>query len=166
MVERPFIIYSLPRSRTVWLSKLLTYGDWECFHDPLAHSQPEGIACLLRMANKGIIDTGLVQHWRQMKGAIPDAKIICIHRDPLEVRSSLVKLGLNFPFTSLYQALQEVSKEPDTFNVDYQILECPEFCKKLMQHCLGECDNDWVYGKMKANIQLNIDKLRSENRML
>ena len=29
----PFIVYALPRSRTFWLSKFLSYGGWACDHD-------------------------------------------------------------------------------------------------------------------------------------
>ncbi len=29
---RPFVVFGLPRSRTAWLSRFLTYGDWVCGH--------------------------------------------------------------------------------------------------------------------------------------
>ena len=151
----PFIIYALPRSRTVWLSKLLTYGGWTCFHDLLAQMQPEGIAEYLKQPNAGIIDTGLVLHWKKMRGLVPEAKIITIRRDVLDVRDSLVKMGLDFPITPFYAALEEIEKEPDVISIPYEALSNPDETNQLLKYCTGFDDWDWCNGLKDANIQIS-----------
>ena len=33
----PFVVFALPRSRSAWLARFLTWGDWMCGHDELRH---------------------------------------------------------------------------------------------------------------------------------
>lgn len=161
-MTRPFIIYALPRSRTCWLSHLLTYGEWKCHHDPLAHMRPEGIAAYLKSPNVGIIDTGLVQYWRQMKGLVPDAKIFTIRRDVLDVRDSLVKIGLGYPISPFYQALEDIEKESGVTSIAYDTLNNPDETNQLLKDCTGHDDWDWCRGLADANIQINPEFIREK----
>lgn len=167
-MSKPFIIYSLPRSRTVWLSKLLTYDDWECMHDPLDHFQGDlaAIANWLRQPKRGIIDTGLVQHWRQMKQLVPEAQVMTVRRDELEVWDSMRRIGQEFPIAFLYQHLQDIEKEQGVRRIEFGDINDPAVCNWLLSTFTGSPDFDWCVGLKKANIQLNIEKLRSENRVL
>ena len=108
-VKRPFIIYALPRSRTLWLSKFLTHNGWECKHDPLAEFLSlDKIAEWLRGAPKrGIIDTGLVAGWRQMRELVPEALQFTIRRDPAEVRASLEELKLAHLKAALAEGMRQ-----------------------------------------------------------
>lgn len=32
-----FVVFSMPRSRSAWLARFLSYGDWHCGHDEIRH---------------------------------------------------------------------------------------------------------------------------------
>src|ERR1035437_9570619 len=86
----PFVIYALPRSRTYWLSKLLSDGLTVCLHDPCVYTHTvQGLVDLLQKPNTGVIDTGLCELWQLM----PQVKTAVIRRPIAEVVKSLDKFG-------------------------------------------------------------------------
>ena len=39
MTPPPFVVLSLPRSRSYWLSRYLSYGGWHCGHEEIRHAR-------------------------------------------------------------------------------------------------------------------------------
>ena len=65
----PFLIYALPRSRTYWLSKFLSYGDWVCGHDQIRYFRTiDDIKGWLNLPATGSAETGIAEWWRVVQG--------------------------------------------------------------------------------------------------
>lgn len=87
MKKLDFYITGLPRSKTAWFANYFTFGESFCFHEMLSYDYviPKGFS---KIGNSGcdclIYQDELIQH-------NPQAKWVFVNRDPLEVRSSLIK---------------------------------------------------------------------------
>lgn len=156
-MTKPFIIYALPRSRTLWLSKFLTYGKWECKHDLLAeYPAIFSIVEYLKQPYRGIVDTGLVMVREQM----PAAKIVCIHRKPQEVKNSLAAVGLTglIDVDLLNNKLEELRSVKNVLHIDYEDLNDLTTCYNVAQFCTGQFSVQWWRCLRNANIQIDISK--------
>lgn len=83
-----YIICALPRSRTFWLSVVLSYKGEVCLHDPVGKfglEIPEA---------DGISDTSAWMLYPELCKKYPESRWICIWREPKEVADSLWKLGM------------------------------------------------------------------------
>jgi hypothetical protein len=161
MKRPPFIIFALPRSRTVWLSKFLTYGEWVCKHDPLAeYLALPPIADYLMQPNRGIVDTGLVMYWRDMQKLMPFARAVCIHRKPQDVKGSLKKLGLAhlIDVDLLNEKLEELRAVDGVLHINYDDLNDLNTCYRLSTLCTGRFSVKWWRCLKDANIQLDLSK--------
>lgn len=70
-----FTIVGMPRSRTYWFSRLLTYGDVHCFHD--FHAYKYKIPLRKRLGNASFTP------WREHTG-----KLVIIERDRIDAEVS------------------------------------------------------------------------------
>lgn len=162
-MTRPFIIYALPRSRTVWLSKFLTYGPWKCGHDIVTdYFTPGDIQYRLTEPNFGTVETGMIDGWKLARRLVPIAKILVIKRPVKEVINSLDRAGVSHSAAQIIARaalLDEISAQPDVLSFYYDELDTEEACKKIFEHCLElPFDRDWWLGLRGANIQLNMLK--------
>lgn len=83
-----YIICALPRSRTFWLSVVLSYEGEVCLHDPIGKFGIE------LPQSDGISDTGAWLVYPELCGRYPKAKWIVVWREPKEVKESLSKKGI------------------------------------------------------------------------
>lgn len=136
----PFIVYSLPRSRSAWLSYFLTYKDWQCSHDIVTdlHSIAE-LEAFFKRPNVGTCETGMVDGWEYVYKIRPDIKIVVVRRKITEVAMSLEKFDIiaDEDIIRRNNLLREVSKLPTALTVNYDDLNNEETCKKVFEHCLG-----------------------------
>ena len=89
---RPFFILGLPRSRTYWLSKFLTYREWTCGHEELRHIRTmEDAKSWLSQPSTGSAETALAPFWRLLP---KDARLVIVRRPVAEVKDSLLRLSL------------------------------------------------------------------------
>lgn len=164
----PFIVFSLPRSRSAWLSQFLTYGDWNCSHD--IATELHSIAALQDHFSKpftGSSETGMIDGWRLVYKLCPTIKTVVVRRKVTEVAQSLAKFGLEADDLILKRnaLLREVSALPNTVTVNYDDLNREETCKAIFEHCLQiPFDREhWLKLKDK-NIQVDmalwLEKLR------
>lgn len=158
----PFIVYALPRSRTVWLSHFLTYGNWKCFHDIVVdlHSI-DNIALCLQQPYVGTVETAMVDGWQAIKQAMPSAKIVVVSRPVTEVNNSLRKFGINVLHQLIHRKskLDEICSKETVLLVQYEDLDKEEVCKQIFEYCLEQpFDRDWWLAIKDANIQLDIEK--------
>lgn len=85
-----FVITGLPRSRTAWFAAYLTNGDTFCHHEAIFHNKSMDLE---GYANVGNSDSGYVL--RPEWGPEQDThRIVVIHRDIDEVRTSLAAVGI------------------------------------------------------------------------
>src|SRR6185503_11458650 len=77
----PFVLFSLPRSRSAWLSVLLSRPGALVGHDiGIGCAQPEDFAQRLRSDLAGTCETGAAFAWRLIRWLVPDARFAVVRR--------------------------------------------------------------------------------------
>ena len=135
-----YVILALPRSRTAWLSKFLTYGEWSCGHEELRHLRSlDDVKSWFTQDCTGTAETAASPWWR----LLPKTKIVLIRRPVGEVVESLMALGIAFDRTKLEEAfayhdrkLDQIAARMPCLSVDYAALETAETCAKVFEYCL------------------------------
>lgn len=136
-----FYIASLQRSRSSWLSMLLSHGDVVCMHDQISTLPRIHHDALYDSMHKepasfyGIVDTALPQSWRDLAPALRAGRTVSIRRDPAEVERSVRAL---FPMLDVTRALKHDVDGLDAFEaafdplvISYDTLDDPEVQERL-----------------------------------
>ncbi len=162
-----FIIYALPRSRTFWLSKYLTYGHWDCGHDQMAHVRGlDDVKSLLSIENHGSVETGAAPFWRLIHTMSPDLKTIVIRRPVADVAASLVATGLVVDQGLLMRQLHRLDAKLDqiecrvagAISIRFDELNDADVCGDMFEYCTGMArDTAWYEaGKdMRLTVELH-----------
>lgn len=161
----PFIILALPRSRTAWLSKFLSYDGAKCGHDIAADcgSVAEFKAKLSGLV--GSVETGAVIGWKAIREAIPDAKIIVLKRPLDQIQDSLRAIGLGD--ASILSEVAErrlildvVGEQEDVPTISYDALNERDGCAWLFEYCLHKSfDMAWWDSFKDKNIQVDVAQM-------
>jgi hypothetical protein len=159
-LSEPFVVFSLPRSRSAWLSMFLSCRGRLIGHDIGADC--ESPAEFFLKLGAGTCETGAAFAWQFIRRAKPNAKFIVVRRDPFEVADSLARFGLN-GFLSEMQArdddLMSISEQRGVLTVDYHDLVKPEVCAEVFEFCLDEAMPAWWWQRLDAlNIQVDMNK--------
>ena len=135
-----FIVLALPRSRTKWLSKFLSYGDWICGHDELQHMRSlDDIATWLTQPHVGTVETAAAPFWRLLP---PAARIVTVRRPVPDVLASLARYGVSGEgVTAIVRAcdrkLDQIEcRVPGVLTVRFDDLAREEVCASVFEHCL------------------------------
>ena len=164
----PFFITGLPRSRTAWLSNLLTYKDSFCYHEALTHCRKvDDLKSIFARHNEryvGTADSGIPLFWKQLTVLFPKAPIVVVRRDFGDVCKS-VKASIQEDISGvvlLHQRLEELIDYRKCLEVDYNKLSDPETILKIWRHCLGDTPFDMARWEMldAMNIQIIKEKIR------
>lgn len=161
-----YFILGLPRSRTTWLSVLLSQGKDICYHEKsLEFSSLESLKIFCEEnPNCGISDTALILHWKWIRQNIPEAKIILINRNINEVIKSVQEIGLpldSLPF--LKEKLEEAKLDPEIVQIEFSDLNKKQYCKIIYEYCKEEPLNDsWYEAVRGIEMQPNKDFLAKE----
>lgn len=139
----PFVVLALPRSRTYWLSRFLTYGDWICGHDELQHCATlDDIATWFTQPNIGTVETAAAPFWRLLVREQPSARILVVRRPVDDVLASLARQGVaGDAVASLIRAtdrkLDQIERRiPGVLSVRFDDLERADACSAVFEHCL------------------------------
>jgi hypothetical protein len=147
-----YFITGLPRSRTAWLSNLLTWGPSFCWHEgSRIFRGAQGLARALNETDytyAGTADSGLIYHWDYLTRVMPFAKWVVIRRDPIEVRDSLKRMAVPSFFeineedavVANYEALGKLLHSPirersELAVWDYEDLDDEEAVRDLVSYC-------------------------------
>src|SRR5215469_4135466 len=104
----PFVIFALPRSRTFWASRYLSYGGWHCGHDEAAHLRSEAdVRSWLAQPATGTVETAAAPFWRLLRHYRPDARVAVIRRPVDEVLASCMATA-PFDATTLHRSLRRL----------------------------------------------------------
>jgi GNAT superfamily N-acetyltransferase len=163
-MSAPFLILGLPRSRTYWLSRFLSYGGWHCGHDQARHIRSiEDVRSLLSINNTGSAETSAAYFWRLLRHERPDLKIAVIRRDPGEVTESLMRFGcynrarLTPALARLDRHLDRCARTPGVLSVDYAALQTEAGCQRVFEHCLERpFDRAWWANMAQRNLQIDL----------
>lgn len=167
---QPYVIFSLPRSRTAWLSHFLSYGDWICGHDELRHMRSlDDVKAWLGQPYAGTIETTGSAFWRLLDRLAPGTRVAVIRRPVSEVVDSLMAIpGCSFDRDKMMAMMTRINRKldqiearvPGVMSVRFADLEREEVCAALFEHCLPyRHDSARWHGLAGINIQINMPAL-------
>jgi hypothetical protein len=162
----PFVIFALPRSRTFWLSKFLSYGEWVCAHDQANHARSiEDVRAWLSLPWTGSAETAAASFWRLALDIRPDLKIVTVRRSVGEVIGSLLRTGISFDRAAVETHIRRLDRRldqierfaPGVVSVDYYDLTKEETCRKIFEHCLDLPHDRGRWAAFhRTNLQVNL----------
>ncbi len=166
----PFVVFGLPRSRTAWLSRFLSYGEWHCGHDELRHMRTlDDVSAWFSQPFTGTVETAGAPWWRLLPKYAPGAKIAVVRRPVPEVLGSLLRInGVMFDRERTERHLWRLDRKLDQLtarvtgvvSVDFADLETEAGCARLFEHCTGlPHDPAWWAALAPVNIQVNFRAL-------
>lgn len=102
-----YLITGVPRTRTAWLSNLLTYGPSFCAHELLTVAGIDGAAEYLSRLNYkflGVSDSGAGLAWRKLLQKFPQIKVLRVKRPWKEAAASHHKYFTENPLPGIPNA--------------------------------------------------------------
>ncbi len=165
-MKPPFVIFSLPRSRTYWTSRFLSYGDWTCSHEESLHVR--GLADVkswLSQEKVGTVETALSPYWRLMKSIRHDVRVVTIRRPVEEVVESLMATGAVSDREHVTRTMRRFDHKLDqverrvagVLSIKFDDLAKEHVCAELFEHCLPyNHDGAWWQSLANANLQINL----------
>lgn len=165
-----FLILALPRSRTFWLSRLLTYGDIECGHEEARYLRSMADAKIwLTQEHRGSAETALAPFWRLAHKINPNLRVVVVRRPVAEVVKSVMALDLSgigaFSAIALTQAMTRLDAKlsqierrlPNVLSVNFHDLDHEAMIKSVFAHCVPYAfDPAWWKMMRNVNLQCNM----------
>lgn len=160
----PFIVFSLPRSRSAWLAHWLSDHDLFVGHD--IGIECDSIAAFKdKFANglDGSCETGSMFAWRLIRREIPGIKFVVIRRQRAAVAASLARFGLaglEAELEARDRFLDEIEVQPEAIRVDFQMMPHQDICRDILAHVApnrmfhGKHWRDWN----GLNVQVKMDE--------
>lgn len=168
-----FLVLALPRSRTYWLSKFLSYGDVDCGHEEARHLRSaEEARIWLNRDYHGSAETAISPFWRLFREANPGLRIATVRRPIADVVRSMMALDLRgvFQFDEakltrmmrrLDAKLDQIERRlPDVLSLRFDDLNTEAGCRAIFEHCLPYPFNqDWWRYFADKNLQCSMRAL-------
>lgn len=138
----PFIVMGLPRSRTFWLSKFLSYRDCHCGHDQLQHMRSlEDVQTWWTQPNVGTVETAAAPFWRLLP---PGIRIVTVRRSAEDVLASVMRALPRCDPTHMLGVLRAADRKldqierriPGVLRVEFDALATEATCARVFEHCL------------------------------
>jgi hypothetical protein len=158
----PFIVFSLPRSRSAWTARFLSYREKRCGHDIATQCRTvKEFVDLLGNEYAGTAETGAVIGWRAIRKLRPDVRIAVIRRPVQEVYDSLARFGLGSPqlMSELRERdalLDQVARLPGVRSFAFHDLNGVTACQGLFEFCLG-IPFDWEWWESLASVNVQVE---------
>ena len=145
MTSKPFVVLAVPRSRTYWLSKFLTYGDYECGHEQILGLR--SMADLKSWKAQGFVgsaETAGASWWRLLDGV----NIVTVRRPVKECVDSMLAVDMKgvcgFERETLTKRFEQIDAKltqiehrmPNVLSVQFADLANEETCARVFEHCL------------------------------
>lgn len=159
-MTQPFIIFSLPRSRSFWLSRALSYANKWVGHDLTVQcSSTEDFKSKLASLD-GTVETAAVTGWQIIRQEMPQAKLVLVRRPCLECWQSMNNLGWLAPvaeFQSRSYMLDALAQQPGVMSFDWDTLGNPLVGEWMFKHLLDlSFDEEWWAYMASQNLQINL----------
>jgi GNAT superfamily N-acetyltransferase len=162
----PFIVFSMPRSRSTWLSRYLSYGEWGCGHEELLNLRSlDDAKAWLGQPCTGTVETAAAPFWRLLLRYRPDTRVVVVRRPVDEVVASYMALPLGFEVESLTRLVRRVDAKlgqieqrvPDVVSVTFADLATEDGCRRVFEHCLPyPHDATWWASARNVNVQMDM----------
>lgn len=160
-----FIVHGLPRSRTFWLSRFLTYGDWTCSHDELRHARSmDDVRTWFDLTFSGTCETAAAPWWRLVPR---DFRFVVVRRPVDDVVNSLSRFS-EFDRSKVSGIIEKMARKldqierrvPGVLSVRFRDLEDEGACREVFEHCLPYTHNpEWWRLMAPLNLQTNMAAL-------
>lgn len=161
MKSAPFIVLSLPRSRSAWMSHWLSYPGKLVGHDIAIQAKNVDEFLAHFTFADGACETSAMLGWRLLKHEISALKTLVVIRDPQEVLLSLEKRGLasralTDEVMSRWHMLQAIGSAKDVKAVKFEELDEKEIRGMIFEWLLEQSfDEDWDARFASTNIQVD-----------
>src|SRR4029079_9933596 len=105
----PFVIFSMPRSRSFWLSRFLSYGPWQCGHDEARHCRSlDDVTSWLSQPFTGTVETAAAPFWR----LLPEGgRVVTLRRPVDDVLGSTRRTGMEFDDAPMTAMLRDTERK-------------------------------------------------------
>src|SRR6267142_4179720 len=170
-MHEPFIIFTLPRSRSAWLSHWLSYiKDGSRVktvgHDAFSKcSSLEQCEALFEGGGlNGTVETGAAFAYQVIRKALPKARLLVVQREPMECLHSLMKKGINPDVEDWTQRVRDLwtVSSSGVRTVAYQDLDLESCARWIWEYCLDvPWDVQWWAQWSPVNVQVDM-KMRME----
>lgn len=157
-----FIVFSLPRSRSAWTARFLSYHRHRCGHDIATEcGSLDEFTTRLTADYTGSAETGAMIGWRALRRRLPDARFAVIRRPVQQVYDSLARFGLGSQalmdeLVARDAMLDELSRVRGVMSFRFADLDGMPACRDLFEHCLGE-PFDWEWWESLVGINVQVD---------
>ena len=159
-----YIVFSLPRSRSFWLSNFLTVRGKICGHDEMVNCGSIAEAVEVFNDLRGSCETGAVLGWKLIRKLWPELKIVVVFRPLGEVVESLGKkmtitkeIEEDLYLKSLM--LMNVAKLPGVMVTTFEALRDQGICKDVFEFCNEDTFSPIRWRLMEGvNIQVDFDE--------
>ena len=165
----PFVVFSMPRSRSAWLSRFLSWGDWHCGHEELIHARSlEDVRAWLSQPCTGTVETSAAPFWRLLRRTRPDVRVVVVRRPVDEVVASFMRLPLGYQEATLVPLMRRVDAKlaqierriPDALSVSFADLATEDGCRRVWDHVMPYPHQpDWWAAVSLVNIQIDMRAL-------
>lgn len=157
----PFVIFSLPRSRSAWLAAWLGAVSGEAIgHDLAVETDTvDGWLEIVFRRVRGTCETGAVEVWPILRQSIPQCRIVVVARDVAYVADSLTRAGVPVDWEMLERrarSLRDLSEQSDVLAVNFDDMRNPRVCALIQEYCLGT-PFDWATWDRMDRINVQID---------
>lgn len=157
-----FVVFALPRSRTAWISRFLSYGGQTCLHDMSLDARSlDDLRYRLMCPMTGACDSALAIFWPELRTWLPASRFVTVRRDLGDVRTSALRHGysaaeIDEPLRFLSHCLDEIERDHDVMRLEYRDLDTEDDCRRLFERCTGlHHDHDWWEALRHRNIQVS-----------
>lgn len=154
-MKPPFVIFGLPRSRTYWLSRFLSYDGRVCDHDPSRFFRTRAdVGAYFNRPLAAAVDTALGLIWADVKDALPDnLRVAVVHRSQRAVAASLEAIGAPVPDLGAFAAkLEQIGGE----HFEFDELNREAQARAMFEWCLDRpFDRAWWMGLRDVRLECN-----------
>jgi hypothetical protein len=162
-MTRPFVIFSLPRSRSAWLSAFLSRPGAVTGHDiGITSDSPADFAQRLTADMAGTCETGAGFAWRLIRRLVPDVRFVVVLRPVSEVCASLARFGITgveAEMQARMDCLQQIVRQPGTTTLDWTALRFERTCARLYQDCTGHT-LDFMWWRTFEHLNIQVDMVQ------
>lgn len=167
-VPTPFLVMALPRSRTAWLSKFLSFKPWVCGHEQIRYFRTlEDAKSWFMQPYIGSAETLAGPFWRLLPRFAPNCRVLVVRRPVRDVVESVVKFNiigvdkvkLTENTKRLNAKLDQVeARYPNCISVNYDELGDFDVASLVFEYCLGlKLSPDWFRYWNAINVQIDMD---------
>jgi len=155
----------MPRSRSAWISRFLSWGDWHCGHEELLHARSlDDVKAWLSQPNTGTVETAAAPFWRLLRGN-GDVRVVVVRRPPDEVVASFLRLPLGYDEAVLAPLMRRLDAKlaqierrlPDVLSVSFADLATEDGCRRVWEHVMPYPHQpQWWAAVSLVNIQIDL----------